>query len=172
MDRICAAYRRAMSHARFLLSVERGGRPTTYNHYFNAILQKKRSTRVRDALKQHAQCYSKGDGQYVDVRQIDKYAEDKSNQQQVCEDINDAVSSYYTVARKRFVDAICQQVILHFLLDSDDGPLKVLDSEWVMSLETQQLEIIAGEDTESKEQRQLLEWQVNSLESALTVVRS
>lgn len=90
----------------------------------------------------------------------------------MCEDILDTVISYYKVVRKRFVDQVCQQVVLHFLLDCDESPLKVLCPELVMGLGIDQLEMIAGEETEAKDRRNMLEGQIKSLESALVVLRT
>jgi hypothetical protein len=37
--------------AKYLGAVERGGTPSTYNHYFNANLQKKRGERMAQTFK-------------------------------------------------------------------------------------------------------------------------
>lgn len=66
IDRIRAAYHRALEHAKFLLSVERRGRPSTLNHYFNSDIQKKRSERLKDSLRSYTHSYIKGEGSYVD----------------------------------------------------------------------------------------------------------
>lgn len=36
----------------------------------------------------------------------------------------DSLANYYKVARKRFVDSVCQQVVNHFLLDDKESPSK------------------------------------------------
>ena len=51
VDKLRSAYRQALDHARFLLTIESKGRPSTFNHYFNANLQKKRSERMSESLK-------------------------------------------------------------------------------------------------------------------------
>lgn len=63
-------------------------------------------------------------------------------------------------------------MVLHFLLDCDESPLKVLCPELVMGLGIDQLEMIAGEETEAKDRRNMLEGQIKSLESALVVLRT
>jgi hypothetical protein len=70
-----------MSHARFLLAIERGGRPTTFNHYFNANLQKKRSERVSRSLMEIAITFSGSNDRYVPVNKITQHAVDKDNGQ-------------------------------------------------------------------------------------------
>lgn len=170
VDKLRDAYCRAVSHARFLLAIECGGRPITFNHYFNANLQKKRSERMSESLKAMA-ISPFGEEPYVPISKIEQHALNKNNVQQVCEDILDTLMSYYKVSRKRFVDAVCQQVVFHFLLEGDESPLKILAPDLVMSLDFEQLELIAGEDAESKRQRQVLGREMESLKAALDVLR-
>ncbi|KAL4763653.1 uncharacterized protein BDW70DRAFT_148432 [Aspergillus foveolatus] len=92
--------------------------------------------------------------------------------QQVCEDILDNLMSYYKVARKRFVDIVCQQMIHYFLLETDDGPLQIFSPNLVMSLGTEELEMVAGEDAESKRRRDILKREIENLEAAVSILRS
>jgi hypothetical protein len=172
LDQLLDAYRKAMDHARFLLSIERGGKPTTYNHYFNAKLQKRRNERMCESLKCLAVSVGRSEDKYIPLQALNKHAVDKENGQQIREDILDTLISYYKVSRKRFVDIVCQQVVHYFLLDSNDSPLTVFSPELVMRLDTDQLELIAGESTESKSRRQVLELEIQSLEAALKVLRT
>jgi hypothetical protein len=174
VDKLTDAYRKAMTHARFLLAVERGGTPSTYNHYFNANLQKKRGERMAQTFKQMAisSPYADDTEKYVPLSQIGRSAIDKDNGQQVCEDILDTLMSFYKVSRKRFVDVVCQQVVSYCLLEGDESPLRALDSDLVLNLDDEQLEEIAGEDVESKNQRHILERQIEILKAALKVLRS
>lgn len=180
LDKLRAAYHHAMAHARFLLAMERDGRPTTFNHYFNANLQRKRNERLAESLKKIAVKFNDGyvdgdddgdDDLYIPLSQLSAHASDKDNAQQICEDVVDTLASYYKVARKRFVDTICQQVVNNYLLDSKDSPLHVFSPELVMGLEPEQLEMIAGEDTASKYQRQVLSREMENLEAAMKVLR-
>lgn len=174
VDKLTDAYRKAMTHARFLLAVERGGTPSTYNHYFNANLQKKRGERMAQTFKQMALPSSNPDDneKYVPLSQIGRSAIDKDNGQQVCEDILDTLMSFYKVSRKRFVDVVCQQVVSYCLLEGDESPLRAFDSDLVLNLDDEQLEEIAGEDMESRNQRHVLERQIESLRAAMKVLRS
>ncbi|KAK7530166.1 interferon-induced GTP-binding protein Mx2 [Phyllosticta citribraziliensis] len=173
LDKLIDTYQRAMEHTRFLLNIERGGTPNTFNHYFNANLQKKRGERLSQNFKAMAiSLHLDSKEKYVPLSKIGQHAVDKDNGEQVCEDILDTLMSYYKVSRKRFVDVICQQVVFHLLLEGDGSPLKVFDPELIMSLGEEQLEQIAGEDEASKHQRQVLKREVESLEAALKVLRS
>ncbi|KAK8087417.1 interferon-induced GTP-binding protein Mx2 [Apiospora phragmitis] len=172
MGKLREEYQRAMDHAHFLLGIERGGRPTTFNHYFNATLQQKRGDRMVEALESKVRHFTETTKGAVYIEDIKRHAQNKNNKDQVCEDILDTLTSYYKVSRKRFVDIICQQVVLHFLVEGEQSPLKVMGPELVMSLDSEQLETIAGEDYESKRQRKVLEGQKERLEAALKVLRT
>lgn len=168
LDKLCDAYTAAMKHARFLLAIEREGKPTTYNHYFNSNLQSGRIKRLQDNLKNMAA------GEEVKLSTMDllrRLTIDKSNATQVREDIHDILASYYRVARKRFVDVVCQQVVDHFLLTGPDSPLRALGPDLVMALGDAQLENIAGEDAGSRRQRQVLSSEIQSLVEAVRVLK-
>jgi hypothetical protein len=149
--------------------MERSGTPSTFNHYFNATLQKKRNERQAARFKEMTvEMHSK---EYILLNNLTQGIVNKDNTQQVCEDIADSLASYYKVARKRFVDSVCQQVLNHFLLDNEEGPLKILSPDLIMSLDDEQLDMIAGEDAMSKHQRHTLEREAEALDEALKVLR-
>lgn len=174
VDELRKRYARAMNHARFLLSIERDGMPTTYNHYFNAEVQEKRQSRIKSLLKSKANDYYLFNRTTLNAIPTDSLSDTvvtKSNAEQIREDILVNLVSYYKVSRKRFVDAICRQVIGYFLLQGKESPLKVLCSDLVHSLDTKQLEMIAGEDVQTKVQREILEMDIKNLEDAMKVLR-
>ncbi|KAK8108203.1 uncharacterized protein PG998_010216 [Apiospora kogelbergensis] len=168
IDKLCASYRRAMDHARLLLRIERGGRPSTFNQFFDTHIQRRRNERMAKALAGKA----KGNGnKRVCLDDVRSQAQEKQKADQVCEDIHYILISYYQMSRKRFVDVVCQQVVMHFLLEGEESPLQILGPDFVMGLDADQLESIAGEEPESKRQRQSLERQKEKWEAALKVVR-
>ncbi|KAK8172501.1 P-loop containing nucleoside triphosphate hydrolase protein [Phyllosticta citrichinensis] len=134
---------------------------------------KRRGKRMRQTFATMAVTISGGsaDERHVPLSKIGQHTVDKDNKTQVCEDILDALMSYYKVSRKRFVDVICQQVVFHLLLEGDGSPLKVFDPELIMKLDDEHLEQIAGEDEASKHHRQVLKREIESLEAALKVLR-
>ena len=173
-----------MDHARFLLHIEREGRPCTYNHYLNAEIQKKRQGRMTKIFNEadkheqrfgvvaekHEQNSVKLAGQqYKDVNSM---IANRSNAQHTREDIHDVLESYYKVARKRFVDNICTQVISHFLLDGAESPLNILSPDLILHLSADQLDAIAGEDDETGRHRAFLKAEIVNLEAAAKVLRS
>ncbi|KAK3352310.1 P-loop containing nucleoside triphosphate hydrolase protein [Lasiosphaeria hispida] len=170
VDRILRAYRLSLDHVGFLAGVELNGRLSTYNHYFSDNLQKTRLERFRQALKD---CGKHGpDGKFVSMNDLDRFVENKSNTDQVKEDIHDILESYYKVARKRFVDAVCRQAIDHFLLDAKTSPLKVLTPELIAELTDEQLDRIAGEDAVTRRERERLYREIKGLEAAMAVLNS
>jgi hypothetical protein len=56
-------------------------------------------------------------------------------------------------------------------LEGDKSPLKILCSELVMGLDSDQLEMNAGENGETKNQRSMLESGIKELEAAIKVWR-
>jgi len=174
VDELRKRYTRAMDHARFLLHTERDGTLSTYNHYLNAEVQQKRQARINESLRSKAATYclsSKTKVDTIPTSSLANTAVNKANSELVQENIIDSLASYYEISQKCFVDAICRQVIGHFLLEGDESPLKVLCSGPVHSLDTEQLEMIAGEDVQTKEQRTMLEMDIKNLEDAMKVLR-
>ncbi|KAK1635079.1 interferon-induced GTP-binding protein Mx1 [Colletotrichum phormii] len=102
-------------------------------------------------------------GWWVSKSTLSKLTTDRSNAEQVKEDVHDTLRSYYKVARKRFVDVVLQLVIFHFLLDSKTGPLKIFTPDLVMGLDDKQLQMIAGEDTATRVRREVLTRNVENL---------
>jgi hypothetical protein len=175
IDELQKRYTRAMDQARFLLRIERDGMPSTYNHYFNAEVQRKRQGRINASLRSKAIeipiAATKKSFHAIPTSSLSDTIVDKSNAEQICEDILDNLANYYKVSRKRFVDVVCRQVIGHFLLEGEESPLKVLCSDLVHRLDAEQLETIAGEDVQTKEQRAMLESDIKNLEEAMEVLR-
>lgn len=174
VEELTGRYRKAMDHARFLLKIERG-RPATFNHYFNDVLQKRRATRQANSMEKLAFKMNTTDGTpgpFVSLAQLKIAAENKSNDEQLQEDVLDAFVSYYKVARKRFVDNLFQQVISYFLLNSEESPVRAFGPEMIMRLGGDELDLIAGEDEESRQKRLALNREIESLSLALKVLRS
>ncbi|KAJ9136494.1 Interferon-induced GTP-binding protein Mx1 [Pleurostoma richardsiae] len=184
LEKLQTAYARAMAHARFLLDIEREGKPMTFNQYFAQNLQKARADRMHSALGKLTKNVGAGAGRQDDrpgaaagqdvvlLEAVRSVALNKSNPQQVREDLHDILKSYYKIALKRFVDVVCQHVVDHFLLTARDGPLAVFGTELVLELTPGQLESVAGEDVVTRQERQRLEEEIKNLDAAIKVLRS
>lgn len=88
-----------------------------------------------------------------------------SNIDHTVQDIHDILSSYYKVARKRFVDNVCLQATGYHLVHGPNTPLKLFSPEFVSDLSDEQLEEIAGEDLALKRKRAQLKKEIHDLEA-------
>ncbi|KAK3486055.1 P-loop containing nucleoside triphosphate hydrolase protein [Neurospora hispaniola] len=176
-DALIVAYARALRKADYLIGIELRSCPSTYNHYFADNLQKSRTERMEAQVavleKESQSRVEQGSSAAVDTRaELKKMVREKSNAEQVKEDIHDTLKSYYKVARKRFVDVMCQQAIDDHLLNGDDSPLRILTSDMVAKMSDSQLDRIAGEDAATKRERERLDAEIAGLKTALDVLRA
>ncbi|KAH7263114.1 P-loop containing nucleoside triphosphate hydrolase protein [Fusarium tricinctum] len=179
LDDLQGRYRRAVEHVEFLLKVEFEGKSITYDPTFNEAL-----TNLKFA-------HAKGLGQEVEksinalpdternlarvaqkARQlVDSRFEKEEPLKTTRRDIHNVLQTFYSNARGRFVDVVCQQVIDHFLLHAPDGPLAVLSQDVVIHMNADQLETIAGEDMLSKDRREKVTHDLANLKEAIKVLR-
>lgn len=171
LEKLQDSYKRGMDQARVLLQIEREGTPITYNHYFNAELQKGQGKRLQNSLSSLAINTADSQAPMVKLASLSSLNTTRSNPEQVREYLHDILESYYKVSVKRFVDVICQQVIDHFLVNGKDSPLHVFSTELVFELSADTLEMIAGEDQATKQERERLKREIERLEVAMKVLR-
>jgi hypothetical protein len=93
-----------------------------------------------------------------------------SNVDHIVQDIHDILSSYYKVARKRFVDNVCMQAIDHFLINGPKTSLMLFSPGFVNGLDVDQLESIAGEDMLTRRKRQQLKKEIQNLEAGRKIL--
>ena len=175
LESLVHRYREAMEQADLLVEVELRKKPYTLNRRFNQVLSKSRALRLTELLRPKARKDTKqyGETQYmVNIDDIAKIAEDKSNSEQLQEEIHDILYAYYGLALNRVVDNVFQLAVDHSLLHGPSSPLKVFSHDWVISLECDQLEQIAGEPRFTKKQRTKLMRKVEDLTNALKILRS
>ncbi|KKY38956.1 putative interferon-induced gtp-binding protein mx1 [Diaporthe ampelina] len=171
LEKLQESYKRGMDQAKVLLHIEREGTPITYNHYFNAELQKGQGKRLQKSLSSLAINTADSLGPMIRLASLGSLNTTRSNPEQVREYLHDILESYYNVSVKRFVDVICQQVIDHFLVNGEDSPLRVFGTRLVLGLSGDALEMIAGEDQATKQERERLRREMESLEAAMKVLR-
>ena len=171
LEKVQTAYARAKGHADFLLDIEINGRPSTYNHYFNDNLQKARSERLTRAINGATDDKWQIGHVGVKLSAVSNLTTNKSNADQVKEDIHNILKSYYKVSRRRFVDQLCRQAIENCLLDGSGSPLKVLNPELIATMNDAQLDMIAGEDSTTRRERERLKSEIQGLEAAMKVLR-
>jgi hypothetical protein len=179
LEEVLGKYKAAMDQAMFLVSTERDNQPYTLNHYFNENHQIARASRVAEMVKGKARKelqrthngYVFTENLIVDLDSVKDATRSKSNLDHVKEELHDILYSYYKVARKRFVDNVYRQAIDHCLLTGPMSPLSVFSQEWVIKLEAEQLQTIAGESPITKERRASLEKKVGDLKVAMRILK-
>ncbi|KPM45987.1 hypothetical protein AK830_g453 [Neonectria ditissima] len=175
LDDLQKRYQRAVDHAEFLLDVEFQGTSMTYNPVFWEKCDKRKSSRNQE-LEDAAEKKLGGTADIGDFAAIKKMLKeafgDGDPVKMTRQSIHDVLFSYYDIARSRFVDVLCQQVIHHFLLHAPDSPLNVLSDTVVLKMTPEQLDAIAGEDMVSRERRKKLTADIENLTQALKILRS
>ncbi|KAH7324635.1 P-loop containing nucleoside triphosphate hydrolase protein [Stachybotrys elegans] len=156
-DDLETRYKKAITHAEFLLEVELEGTSVSHDPRFNELIADAEAARHDDTAS--ADENTGADDQDTDV------------EDDICERIHDSVYAFYNVSRSRFVDVVCQHVIDHFLLHSSDGPLAVLSADAVLSMSPETLEMIAGEDLATRNKRDHLTGEISRLNEALKVLK-
>ena len=94
-----------------------------------------------------------------------------SNDDHTIFEIHDILQSYYKVSLKTFIDNVCKQSALHYLLHSDKGPLALFSPTFVSELSQAQLEEVAGEAPRQKRLRLQLKKDIDSLTKAVKILR-
>ena len=85
------------------------------------------------------------------------------NVEHTIRDIHDILKSYYTVARKRFVDVMCMQAVDHYLITGPTAPVGLFSPSFVSGLNADQLARIAGEGLSTKRKREELKREIGNL---------
>lgn len=93
-----------------------------------------------------------------------------SNEEHLVQDIHDILRSYYKVSRKTFVDNVCKQAVVHYLLQCEESPLALFSPILVTQFSTDALEEIAGEAPGLKRSRLGLSKEITSLARAMKIV--
>ncbi|KAI0399376.1 P-loop containing nucleoside triphosphate hydrolase protein [Xylaria palmicola] len=173
LDELLGSYRGAMDHAKFLLEIEREGPPVTVNHYFNDNLQKRQAEHLAEAMEKLGMrsTHDEKTGFFLQPSQLKNLAINKANATFVSEHMHNVLSSYYKVSIKRFVDVVCQQTVNYYLLSGKRSPLKIFNTDMVLNLNEEQLDMIAGEDALVKHRREKLNLEIGRLEEALKVLK-
>ena len=169
-DELLGRYEKAIDHTHFILCVERKGTPLTTNHYFNDNLQKARAERLKSALKGQVVSFGKEHSQWVKVDAIVDSVQ-MGNLQHTVEDIHAILKSYYKVARKRFVDVVCMQAADYLLVTGPESPLRLFTPSFVHHLNSDNLNLIAGEDVVSKRTRSALVHEIKCLRAGKKLLR-
>lgn len=173
MNDLVDCYQRAMDHSSFLLRIECEGKAITCNPMFEDCLRKNRQIRQQQKTAKVAESMQVVQGKSYVPRSNMMAAMSSSvpDADQICDDLHDVLKAYYEVARARFVDAIYQQVVDHFMLSDSRSALRVFGPERVLSMSSEQLRSITEEEPSSKKTRETLEHEISFLKQAMLVLR-
>jgi hypothetical protein len=80
------------------------------------------------------------------------------------------LQSYHKVCLKTFVDNVCRQSTLHFLLQCPDSPLKLFSPVFVTQLSSGELEELVGEEPGIRRSRVQLNKDKKSLLEAMKIL--
>jgi len=175
LESLLERYKMAMAQANLLIEVEQRKKPYTLNRQFTEALSKARGYRLTQLLRPKARKDTRqyGELQYmVNLDDIAKAAEGKSNVEQLQEEIHDILHAYYSLALDRFIDNVFQLAVDYCLLHGPSSPLKVFTQDWVINLESEQLEQIVGETKSAKKRRQKLTKKIEDLSNALKILKT
>ncbi|GBF62890.1 hypothetical protein TMEN_5481 [Trichophyton mentagrophytes] len=147
--------------------------PANLDDYFSDNLHKRRQERFKSAIGQKAisvPAANFGENEQA-VRVRDLIQTDRTNNtDRVIRELNDILSSYYEVARRRFVDNVLLQAAHHLLVTGPDTPLRLLSPSYILNLSEDQLENIAGEDPSTVRKRGSLRKEIEGLEKGRRIL--
>ncbi|KAH8587504.1 hypothetical protein B0O99DRAFT_694386 [Bisporella sp. PMI_857] len=155
-------YEKALEQASFLVEIERHGNLMTMNHYFAEHVRKAREARLKLQLEALNSWQTEGGGGPL-LRLKDILGVVMSNDDHTIQDLHDTLKSYYKVARKRFVDAVCLQAVDHFLVSGKTSPLWIFSPQFISKMSDAELHQIAGDEDDAIRRRIMLETELGSL---------
>lgn len=136
-----------------------------------SLIQRSRQGNAKSAIKRHA--YEDKFGKLVvPFDRATQVTRSMSNDEYVVQEIHNILKSYYKVSRKTFVDNMCRQGVVHFLLQCEESPLALFSPIFVSRLSTTELEELAGEEPGLKRSRIQLNKDRKSLVEAMKILAS
>ncbi|KAJ0272106.1 hypothetical protein COL940_010625 [Colletotrichum noveboracense] len=170
---ICAKYEASMAQVELLAGVERQQRPYTLNVSFNENQQKSQGVRIKNTLlpKARRENGKSLSPRIINLSDVPEAFTNKSNAAYARETVHDSLEAYYKVAYRRFVDNVFSQAVDYKLLSGPDTPLRLLSDGWVLKLNTEELQFIAGESRWTRERRKKLTKEIDDLEVAMKILR-
>ena len=176
LQALLPSYEKALQEASFLVEVERDGNLITLNHYFAENVRKAREARLKSQLEAlnswQTDALHTGEPSEPLLRLKDILGVVKSNDDHTIQDLHDTLKSYYKVARKRFVDAVCLQAVDHFLVSGKTSPLWIFSPDFIGKMSDTELHQIAGDEDETIRRRNTLETELSSLRAGEKILDS
>lgn len=175
IDAVLQRYKMGVSQAMLLVEVEQCQHPFTLNCSFNEEVQSARGKRMREMLKPKAwnvaQRFEGGGKTVINLDDVLHANTIKTNDQYIQEEIHDKLRSYYHLVVDRFMDNIFRQAVSYHLLNGPSSPLAVFSQGWVIDLDVDRLDQIAGEKEAAKKRRGILTKKRKDLKAALDILK-
>jgi hypothetical protein len=165
------SYEKALQQASFLVEIERDGHLMTMNHYFAENIRKAREARLKLRLEALTSWQTPGENGQPLLRLNDILGAVISNDDHMVQELHDTLKSYYKVARKRFVDAVCLQAVDHFLVSGKSSPLWTFSPHFISKMSDTELHQIAGDKDETIRRRNMLETELSSLKAGEEILK-
>ena len=162
---LLSSYKQALQQVSFLVKVERHGNLMTTNHYFAENVRKSREARLKRKFEALNSWSTEGSEREPLLRLKDILGVVVSNDDHTIQDLHDTLKSYYKVARKRFVDAVCLQAVDHFLISGENSPLWIFSPRFIGNLSDAELNHLAGEEDETLNRRNMIQLELASLKA-------
>ncbi|KAI5805779.1 P-loop containing nucleoside triphosphate hydrolase protein [Geopyxis carbonaria] len=161
-----AAYRRADDELARILDSERGEILLTHDPTFKSTLDETRNERYCKDLSGRDHVANPNTVFMPSTTSIAALAgRIKTRDSEANTDMFEYLEAYYNLARTRYVDCVCMQVVeRHFL--GPDGPVRVFSPLLVGKMGNDELEAIAGEDMGTVGARQALSERFRRLQEA------
>jgi hypothetical protein len=173
---LLSSYEKAVQQASFLVEIERHGNLMTTNHYFAENVRKAREARLKLQLEALNSWQTEGNlwktegGGEPLLRLKDVLGVVMSNDDHTIQDLHDTLKSYYKVARKRFVDAVCLQAVDYFLVSGKTSPLWIFSPHFIGKMSDAELHQIVGDEAETIKRRNMLETELGSLKAGKKIL--
>lgn len=171
---LVVGYKKAFEQMELLIHVNQRKQPWTLNARFNTNLAKARAESLTNLLYPQARKDSKqyGDTQHmVNLDSIPQAVKNQTNAEYLQDEIHHILHAYYNLALDRYIDNIFQLSVDYHLLNGPESPLKVFTQDWVLGLDPEKLEEIAGESKSTKRNRSRVKKKLADMEEALKVLR-
>jgi hypothetical protein len=143
----------------------------TTNHYFAENVRKAREARLKLQLEALNSWQTEDERREPLLRLKDILGVVMSNDDHTIQDLHDTLKSYYKVARKRFVDAVCLQVVDHFLVSGKTSPLWIFSPHFIGKMLDAEPHQIAGDEDETIRRRNMLETELGSLKAGEKILK-
>ncbi|XWX01651.1 hypothetical protein V2A60_009679 [Cordyceps javanica] len=180
LDDALTRYESGLSQVRFLFKVETEGHPYTFNDFLRTKFTNLQGARMECELSNKIQSVKLG--QYFEIGDEEEFdaitvegvqcmLREKDGGKYVAEDVHNLLQSYYEVARDRFIDNVYRQSVTHSLVSGENSPLRLISEKWVLGLEPDRLDAIAGESLQTREQRAKLVQRIKDLTDAVSILR-